>query len=66
MATSSLDLASEREICNTIVSLKTDHTIICASHRSLLIDAADQVIDLEATTPGVAESHSLKRRSSAL
>lgn len=50
-ATSSLDLAAEQEICNTIVSLKADHTILCASHRSLLIDAADQVIDLESPLP---------------
>lgn len=45
-ATSSLDSTSEREICNTILSLRGSHTIICASHRPLLVDAADQVISL--------------------
>ena len=45
-ATSSLDASSEREICNTILSLKGAHTVICASHRPLLIDTADQVIEL--------------------
>jgi len=45
-ATSSLDAVSEREICNTILSLRGAHTVICASHRPLLIDTADHVIEL--------------------
>lgn len=48
-ATSSLDPASEREICNTICSLRGAHTVLCASHRPMLVEAADHVIDLEHT-----------------
>lgn len=48
-ATSSLDDVSEREVCNTILSLRGTHTIISASHRPLLIEASDQVIQLEKT-----------------
>jgi ATP-binding cassette subfamily C protein len=46
-ATSSLDATSEQEICNTILSLRGNHTVLCASHRPALIKAADHVIDLE-------------------
>jgi ATP-binding cassette subfamily C protein len=46
-ATSSLDASSESEVCKTIVGLRGTHTIICASHRPMLVDASDQVIELE-------------------
>tara|TARA_R110000823_G_scaffold119998_11_gene244420 strand:+ start:3613 stop:5334 length:1722 start_codon:yes stop_codon:yes gene_type:complete len=46
-ATSSLDPASEAEICRTISSLRGAHTVLCSSHRPMLVEAADQVIDLE-------------------
>jgi ATP-binding cassette subfamily C protein len=46
-ATSSLDPASEQEICRTISGLKGTLTVLCASHRPMLIEAADQIIDLE-------------------
>ena len=45
-ATSSLDPSSEQEICSTICSLRGDHTVLCASHRPMLVDYADHVIDL--------------------
>ena len=45
-ATSSLDADAEQEVCRTILELKADHTIVCASHRPMLIEAADQVVVL--------------------
>ena len=45
-ATSSLDPLSEQEICSTICSLRGDHTVLCASHRPMLVVSADHVIDL--------------------
>ncbi|MDB4542878.1 ABC transporter ATP-binding protein/permease [bacterium] len=65
-ATSSLDLSSEQEVCNTIVSLKANHTIICASHRSLLIDSADQVIDLEEAFAVASTAESALQESTAV
>lgn len=46
-ATSSLDPASEHEICKTISTLRGAHTILCASHKPMLVGMADQVINLK-------------------
>jgi ATP-binding cassette subfamily C protein len=46
-ATSSLDAISEREVCNTILNLRGTHTIICASHRPMLVEASDQIIKMD-------------------
>lgn len=54
-ATSSLDDESEREICKTILDLRQTHTIICASHRPMLVEASDQVIRLNKISPHVDE-----------
>ncbi len=45
-ATSALDPVSEREICQTLVGLKNDLTILAISHDSALVDIADRVYEL--------------------
>jgi ATP-binding cassette subfamily C protein len=50
-ATSSLDPASESEICRTIIGLRGMHTVLCSSHRPMLVEVADQIIDLEHPQP---------------
>ncbi len=45
-ATSSLDADAEQEVCRTILELNAEHTIVCASHRPMLVEAADQVVVL--------------------
>ncbi len=45
-ATSSLDPASEREICNTLLKLRGELTIIAVSHHDALIDAAERIYRL--------------------
>ncbi|MGB5096988.1 MAG: ABC transporter ATP-binding protein [Porticoccaceae bacterium] len=62
-ATSALDPVSEREICQTLTSLKNDLTILAISHDSALVDIADRVYELARGNarlldrrPSVAES----------
>jgi len=45
-ATSSLDHASEQEICKTLLKLRGELTIIAVSHHDALIDAAERVYRL--------------------
>ena len=45
-ATSALDPQSEREICQTLLGLKQDLTILAISHDSALVDIADRVYEL--------------------
>ncbi len=46
-ATSALDPASEREICQTLASLKGALTILAISHDSALVEIADRVYQLD-------------------
>ncbi len=45
-ATSALDPVSEQEICQTLVALKSDLTILAISHDSALVEIADRVYEL--------------------
>ncbi len=49
--TSALDDTSAQLICNMLDGLKSDLTIIAASHHTILMKAADQVIDLYSQNP---------------
>jgi ATP-binding cassette subfamily C protein len=50
-ATSSLDEASEAAIVETICRLKGQLTLLAVSHDQALVDAADQLIRLQPTSP---------------
>lgn len=45
-ATASLDLETEKRICNTLKKLTPEITIIAISHRQALLDMADEVYEL--------------------
>ena len=47
-ATSELDAATEAAFCDTLRSLRDEITVVAASHRSALVDAADVTYELRA------------------
>ncbi len=51
-ATTALDPVTEREVCDSLVRLKGDTTILAVSHQQALRDVADRILELRSGTLG--------------